>query len=286
MAGKKICDIVVYVMKKNRPNLSDIDAFVFDLDGTLLNGEHEVSQKTADALKGLQKWGKKLIFCTGRTYASAVCLIGQFHSTMPLVLGNGAMVYDPISGAYSHKILLGKDVVDRLYELVKPTDVHLQLFTPEITYIPQEDRKKYTGIAASVYVSPVEAGLPVAPQIVKAMIYGEKEEEQGPAIIEELKKSFPNRLYAVTTFSQHVEIMDDHVNKIHGLRSVSDLISIPLSRMMAFGDADSDIEMLKGVGWSVVMGNGSDQAKATADDMAGDNDHDGIAEYLEDYLKD
>lgn len=280
-------DIVMGIMNHARPSSTDIDAIVLDLDGTLLSSDHVVLDHTREELMRLQAQGKRLIFCTGRTSRSARQITKGFGSAMPLILANGAIVEDPATGAIWRSILLGDDVVSKLAELVRPTDLHLQFFSADHVYICDEDLPKYIDIDPFSYPSalPLEQGLADAGTIVKAMVYGDQEPVQGPMVIEALQEAFPSRVCAVSTFLHHVEIMDISVNKIIGLRLVSEQTGIPCSRMMAFGDAESDIEMLKSVGWGVAMENGQENVKRIADDVTSDNDHDGIGTYLRRFFR-
>ena len=47
--------------------------------------------------------------------------------------------------------------------------------------------------------------------------------------------------------------------------------------IMAFGDAENDIDMLEYAGIGIAMGNGDDGVKAVADFVTRDIDEDGIA---------
>jgi hypothetical protein len=51
--------------------------------------------------------------------------------------------------------------------------------------------------------------------------------------------------------------------------------------IVAFGDDFADIGMLKLCGVGVAMGNAIDEVKTIADCVIGDNDHNGIANYLQ-----
>ena len=53
---------------------------------------------------------------------------------------------------------------------------------------------------------------------------------------------------------------------------------------MAFGDGMNDLEMLAWAGVGVAMANASDEAKAAADRVTADNDHDGVALVVEELL--
>ncbi len=53
-----------------------------------------------------------------------------------------------------------------------------------------------------------------------------------------------------------------------------------MSEIMAFGDHYNDIDMLKGVGIGVAMGNAQDEVKAAADFVTKTNEKNGIYEGL------
>lgn len=55
--------------------------------------------------------------------------------------------------------------------------------------------------------------------------------------------------------------------------------------IFAFGDDYADIGMLRLCGKGIAMGNAIDEVKREADLVIGSNDKDGIAEYLEQYVK-
>ena len=57
-----------------------------------------------------------------------------------------------------------------------------------------------------------------------------------------------------------------------------------LEDVYAFGDADNDHDMVLQAGIGVAMANGSDATKRVADFIIGDNDHDGIADFIDTFL--
>lgn len=58
------------------------------------------------------------------------------------------------------------------------------------------------------------------------------------------------------------------------------------SHIIAFGDEHNDLEMLDAAGRGVAMQNAIPDIKAIADDVTPvDNDHDGLAKYLQEYFK-
>ena len=74
------------------------------------------------------------------------------------------------------------------------------------------------------------------------------------------------------------------VNKGTGLLALAELLSIPRDATIAVGDADNDLGMLRAAGLGIAMGNANESARAVADAVVADNDHDGCAEAIRRFL--
>ena len=57
-----------------------------------------------------------------------------------------------------------------------------------------------------------------------------------------------------------------------------------LTDLCTFGDADNDYDMTLNAGVGVVMANGSEKTKSVADFITDDNNHDGIANFINKYI--
>ena len=62
------------------------------------------------------------------------------------------------------------------------------------------------------------------------------------------------------------------------------MLHIDLSKTIAFGDQELDIEMLQTAGLGVAMGNAPDKVKRVADVVTASNEEDGVAIALEKYV--
>ena len=58
------------------------------------------------------------------------------------------------------------------------------------------------------------------------------------------------------------------------------------NQVMAIGDSENDITMLKYAGLGVAMGNATDSVKAVAKEVALTNDESGVAKIIEKYVLD
>ena len=75
------------------------------------------------------------------------------------------------------------------------------------------------------------------------------------------------------------------VTKENAIRKLCGILKMELENVTAFGDDLADIGMLTLCGNGVAMGNALDEVKRAADITIGSNDEDGIAEYLENVIK-
>ncbi|MCD8369883.1 MAG: Cof-type HAD-IIB family hydrolase [Clostridiales bacterium] len=81
-----------------------------------------------------------------------------------------------------------------------------------------------------------------------------------------------------------LEFNSVHASKGNGVRMLCERLGIPVSQVIAIGDNQNDIPMLRMAGVSVAMGNAEDDVKAEADFTARTNEEDGAALFLEEYF--
>ena len=84
-----------------------------------------------------------------------------------------------------------------------------------------------------------------------------------------------------TSVPSNIELNIAAANKGDALRSLCAARGIPIEETLAFGDGTNDTSMLRAAGTGVAMGNADCSVKAAADAVCDDNEHDGLAKYLE-----
>ena len=87
-------------------------------------------------------------------------------------------------------------------------------------------------------------------------------EEDMPKVVERSKSFTHPDAFGVKTDSILFEYIDPRVSKAKGVLKIAELNGLTMEEIMAFGDADNDIAMLREVGVGVAMGNASPLAKA------------------------
>ena len=116
--------------------------------------------------------------------------------------------------------------------------------------------------------------------IEKINLYHQNEAARAETF-EKLKDLSLSFAFAETT---SLEISPSNVTKGKGLIKLCDFLDIELSKTIAVGDADNDLDVLKTAGLAVAMKNANDNVKKICDVIVADNDHDGCKEAIEKYL--
>ena len=105
-------------------------------------------------------------------------------------------------------------------------------------------------------------------------------------VIAHLPAELKERYHAVQSQEMIMEFLPKRVDKHVGLKALLDHFGDDFSNLMAFGDADNDLGMIKAAGQGIVMANGLPEVKAAATALTDSNDDDGVATYCERYFAD
>lgn len=271
-----------------------IKAILLDIDGTLTNDEKVITPRTMQALLAAQDNGVRLALASGRPgqglYKWAKELAMDSHHGI-FVCYNGACVTDCQNGEILFNQCLSvsdaKAVLRHLQgfavtpiiargEYMHTTDV----FGCTIDYkggpfnvVEYESRGNHYILCEHKDLSewvefPIEKILTAAsPEYLQAHY-------------KEMRAPFTDRLSCMFTGDFYFEYTAQGVDKAKAIDAAFTKLGITKDEMIAFGDAENDLGMLKYVGCGVAMGNASDAVKVAADEVTSDNNHDGIAESL------
>ena len=278
-----------------------------DMDGTLLNDKMVISKRNAAAVKEAQKQGVHFIVSTGRAYDEVKPLITEAGFNCPMITLNGAFVLDeegkeisaaPIPDSIAKKIMLTLKKNGLYFEVITAKGVcsdnkakRIENFAELLASISPDTPYKLAVTLASArmelmninyvdnYMDLVDDPKTVIGKIVVFSPEGQK--VLGP-IKDELSKN--DNLVITSSGPGNIEI--NHVNAQKGvaLQAYADSSNIPMDNVMAIGDNNNDVSMLKAAGISYAMGNGSDEVKMLAKYVTAPNTEDGAGIAIEEVL--
>lgn len=267
-----------------------MELIVFDLDGTLLDADSELSPGTRDTLAALSRRKIAYTVATGRTLHAARHLIAPHGFTLPQVYKNGVMIWDPASDAYSHQNYLSLDEVEHVLKAVLTQEVTPFVFTLEpgnrhaIYHTPLQNDTERRLARAFVERSEVEV-LPAAKLPADAEITNISALGPGPAIdrIETMISAEPHLIaYAGDAWEGNgwrwIDIHHTDASKGAAVTALREQLG--LERVVCFGDSDNDLSMFAMADESYAPDNAADHVKRAATSVIGRHDEDGIAHFL------
>ena len=114
-----------------------IRLIVFDVDGTLIDDNKDLSLKTISVLHELQQKGVAISLATGKTFPSVEELVKALNIKVPIILSNGALIQQPNREMVFSEFLTG-DVVRELLDVSENCGADLVLYTPDHIFAKNE----------------------------------------------------------------------------------------------------------------------------------------------------
>ena len=278
-----------------------------DMDGTLLNDKMVISPFNAKAIKHAQAKGVHFIVSSGRAYREIKPLIDAAGFNCPMITMNGALVLDengktissaPISDQLAKKIILNLKKSGLYFEVICSTGVfsddkskRIENFAELLASISPDTPYKLAVALASarmelMNINYVDNYFDLADDpkidIFKIIAFA----KNGSPVLKELKATLSKNPSLVVTSSGPGNIEINHVNAQKGiaLQAYADRLNVPLDNVMAIGDNNNDVSMLKVAGISYAMGNGTQEVKEIANHLADLNTADGVGKAIEEQL--
>lgn len=253
----------------------DIRLVVTDLDGTLLSPERTISDRAVETIGRLREKGVLFTFITGRPWCGAERFAKRAGIDIPVITCNGAVINQGWDMLWRGPMpleplreLLERAVNDGLTVLYSRAGEEAAMSETDWTrqrdypiHFPSEDEW------AELTADKVN------------LISGEKTAE-----FRELLPVFHklrDRYKFVCYTDIGCEISDAAVNKASALKRYADSRGIDLGQVMAIGDNENDLEMLRLAGIGAAVGNATEAAKAAADYICCACNTDGVVEAIE-----
>lgn len=266
-----------------------LNLIAFDLDGTALDSGNRLTEGTVRALMKASLAGTEIVPVTGRCFEALpekLADMGRRGYIRFAITSNGAETRnlrtgDIVSGNYISpegaaeikKALDDMDVMTEVYVKGKAFIEKSWYRKLEEGDIPYRDREYV--LETRIPVMGVKQLLSVhEDRIEKVAVYFDSRFDRGRT--KEALKSIRNAR-VTSSGRNNAEMIGKTCGKADALRGLCRMLGIPMKEVMAAGDNENDLDMLKAAGFSVVMGNADESIKAHGDYVTEDNDHDGLA---------
>lgn len=276
-----------------------------DLDGTLLNEKHQISEENSRALKRAKEQGIEVVIATGRAYFDARSICEKAGLNPYIISYTGAAIHSK-EGQSIYSMPMDKQDVRTIVSWLDENRFYYEVSTDTGIYTPSVGKEILQRELDELKGTPNETKLAGLERLMKAMygqfgmIFFNKHEEfmnREEGFYKILGCSFNEtkhqigvkqfsgmkQLEMVSSAESNFELLNEQASKGNALELLAAQLHIPFDQVMAIGDSPNDISMLASVKHSVAMGNAKEEIKAICKFVTHTNVNDGVAHAIYHY---
>jgi len=262
-------------------DFSKVKMVVTDMDGTLLNSNHEVSDRFFELFEKLKKRNILFVAASGRQYNSIIDKLYAIKDDILVIAENGAYVVQNEEELLSTP--LGKEKRTTVLETLKGVpNIHPVLCGKKSAYLTNHS-DTFINLLQQYYsdFEIVEDLHQVETEILKVAIYHFENSEQ---FIYPTVKHLEGDLKVKVSGANWVDISSPDANKGFALEKMQKRFEISPEETMVFGDYNNDLEMLGKAKFSFAMENAHDNVLEVANYKTTSNNDYGVERILEKLL--
>lgn len=279
-------------------NNRKIKLLALDMDGTLFDDNGKISQASIDAMNRAKETGIEVVPASGRDYDGIPWDQLKDVDIDYVVTTNGSAVYEVKTKKCLYEECLDSEKMIPIFEYLLEKEIYINVFVDGVSYTPIQVYPYIDHLEVPNYViqhikenrkgidNLIEYLKNGGAKMQKATLNFQKQENgellNRQTVLEYLEKC-PD-IQVVNGGFNNLEFTKAGTNKASGLKFLAGHLGMTMSEVMAVGDSENDIEMLREAGLGIAMGNASDEVKKVADDVTLDNEHEGVAAAVEKYI--
>ncbi|MCL5246903.1 HAD family hydrolase [Cellulophaga sp. 20_2_10] len=263
-------------------DLSKVKMVVTDMDGTLLNSKHEVSEKFFKQFKALRENNILFVAASGRQYHSIIDKLHTIKDDILVIAENGAIAKD--KDIELLQTGLDRETILELLDLISTIDgVYPVLCGKKKAYISSNSEEfviKFKEYYAEYAL--LDNLREYEDEILKIAIF---HFESSETFIYPKVKHLESKLKVKVSGENWLDLSHNNAHKGHALKKLQDMFNVSSSETMVFGDFNNDLEMLALADFSFAMANAHPNVTKAANYTTKSNDEYGVETILDLLLK-
>lgn len=253
--------------------------FSIDLDGTLLNSKHEISDENLEVLQSLREQGHSIIFNTGRAIEDVIKYEAVQKIEAPIISINGTVLYSK-SRDILYEASLPVSTYKELFPILQEIGLWIMVYTnqgglpcrnPEIQDKSLEEKERvFQGYNYDQILEKEDL------KIYKVMAVSREDQLEK---IDQAKEAIGGKLELsmASSHPNNVEFTSIDATKGAALLRYQQIRNVDFKEIYAFGDGGNDIAQFKVATTSVAMGNAPASVQQEANIITKTNDENGFA---------
>ncbi len=263
-----------------------IGLITLDIDGTLVDDDLALTDRTVDAVRAARRRGIHVSIATGRMTASAIRFARSLGLDEPVIGYQGGLIrempvrMDDVGRLLLHRPLAA-DVARAAVRWSRTHGLDAHLNHLERLVIPADDPSvddysAFLGTRAT-RVPDLEAW--IQHPITKVVAVGDPGRPEG--LLQAARRDFAGRADVTVAHPRFLEFVAPGVSKGTAVRWLARRWRVPLGRVLSIGDQRNDLEMLAAVGHGAAMPSSPEEVLVAARYIAPPLAEDGSAQLIE-----
>ncbi|WP_121613271.1 Cof-type HAD-IIB family hydrolase [Mesobacillus foraminis] len=258
-----------------------------DLDGTLLNSKHEITEASVKALNELSELGHSIILNTGRAFGDVIKLKAVQDMKVPIFCINGSVLYS------KDRELLYEATIDittykELFSFLQELGVGILVYTnyggfpSTLPPLHHKSKEELDTIFKEFNYGPILEQPDLKIYKLIALVHRD-DQEKIAGVKSALEGKFD--LSIASSFPNNVEITSSEAHKGKAILRYQEMLNLTFDEIIAFGDGGNDLGQFEVATTSVAMGNAPLSIQQQADVITRTNDEDGFAFAVRELLR-
>ena len=262
-----------------------ISLLLADVDGTVVTKDKVLTDRAIKAVAALEKAGIKFAVTSGRPPRGMAMLIEPLHITTMIAGFNGGAMVKPDLSVIEEKTL-PPDVTREAVKVIKYHGLDAWLYTAKDWFITRKDAPHVAREAWTVKFDAVVVDAFSDEDLGRATkVVGVSDDLKAVETAErDMRAALGDRASAARSQPYYLDVTHPHANKGDVVEALAKEMKIPTAEIATIGDMPNDVDMFKRSGFSIAMGNASDDVKAQASAVTAGYDDEGFAKAIEDFL--
>lgn len=265
-----------------------IQLIASDLDDTLLRDDLTISLENKQAVQAVMARNVVFTIATGRMFVSAAPygLELGLPQDQPIICYNGALI-KRLSGETIYEAPLSVELGTRIVQFGRERGWTVNAYFDDQLYVAEMNAQ------VESYLEIAQVEVEEVRDLVSFVKDGERElskvlivsdPEQTSERIGEIRQEFGRSAQIVSSKRKFIEITSPDADKGRALSWLAQSMGIRHEQVMAIGDSNNDVSMLKMAGVGVAVANAVDSAKQAAEHVTASNNEHGVGKAIRDFV--
>ncbi|HXW22659.1 MAG TPA: Cof-type HAD-IIB family hydrolase [Rhodomicrobium sp.] len=261
-----------------------ISLLLADVDGTLVTHEKILTERARNAVHSLRRAGIRFAITSGRPPKGMAMLIEPLALDTPIAGFNGGLFVHPDLTIIEERDL-APDVARQALDLILKHELDAWVYSGNDWLVrdakaPHVDREAWTVKFRPKAVTNFESALQKAVKIVGVS----DDLERVKRCESDAQAALGHHATAARSQPYYLDVTHPDANKGFVAGYLSRTLGIPEEEIATIGDQPNDVLMFERSGFSIAMGNASDEVKSQASAVTDSYEDEGFAKAVERFL--